>query len=153
MADDALLSSKEKLPHATWPPAPKEQTIPVRTAQHLTYLRQTHSQKRQIVAFASPSMAGAYEGKASREATQGKTHSTDRTKAAPGAFLGMRIPLATPPSMAFGLPPAFLARRESRSGRCFRSFLISLSSPAYSPAPVTYCGDEVNNQSYVRYNK
>ena len=96
---------------------------------------------------------GPHAEKARREATQGQAHTTGRTRAVLSAIPGMRVPQATSPSMAFSLPPAFLARKESRSDRGFRSFFISLSSSAYSPDPVTHYEDEVNNQSNVRCNK
>ena len=38
-------------------PPPEQRSIPAPTGQHFTHLRQQHSQKRQIVAFASVSPA------------------------------------------------------------------------------------------------
>ena len=53
-----LLRIKEQRPSGTWPPALKERDIPIRTTRQASHLRQTHPQKRQIVAFASAPVPG-----------------------------------------------------------------------------------------------
>lgn len=96
----------QPLPEALTP-TPKVRVEPVRTAQHLFHFATETPPKTTNCRICQP-FAGPHAKRARREPTQAQANTTDRTRTVLSAFPGMRAPLATSPSIAFGLPPEFL---------------------------------------------